>query len=106
VGANFAAPDVHLAAAGVFLTKSLWPDIIVALVITGLFLVSVSRVLRQANSGCGWQTVNEWAAPVVVVVADRADTTLHSATSPSENWFQGLSAWLRSREALAEPVAP
>ena len=39
---------VILAAAGVFLTNTVWPDIIVGLLITGLFLVSASRVLRQA----------------------------------------------------------
>ena len=39
---------VILAAAGVFLTNTVWPDIIVGLIITGLFLVSASHVLRQA----------------------------------------------------------
>jgi Co/Zn/Cd efflux system component len=39
---------VILAAAGMFLTNTVWPDITVGLLITGLFLVSASRVLRQA----------------------------------------------------------
>jgi cation diffusion facilitator family transporter len=39
---------VILAAAGVFLTHTIWPDIIVGLLITGLVLVSASRVLRQS----------------------------------------------------------
>jgi cation diffusion facilitator family transporter len=39
---------VILAAVGVFLTNTIWPDIVVGLLITGLFLVSASRVLRQA----------------------------------------------------------
>jgi cation diffusion facilitator family transporter len=39
---------VILAAAGVFLTNTIWPDIIVGLLITGLFLLSSLRVLRQA----------------------------------------------------------
>jgi cation diffusion facilitator family transporter len=41
---------VILAAAGVFFTNTIWPDITVGLLITGLFLVSASRVLRQAIS--------------------------------------------------------
>jgi cation diffusion facilitator family transporter len=39
---------VLLAAAGVFLTNTVWPDIAVGLLITGLFLGSSVRVLRQA----------------------------------------------------------
>jgi Co/Zn/Cd efflux system component len=39
---------VIFAGAGVFLTNTIWPDIIVGLLITGLFLVSASRVLRRA----------------------------------------------------------
>jgi cation diffusion facilitator family transporter len=39
---------VILAAASVFLTSTIWPDIAVGLLITGLFLVSSFRVLRQA----------------------------------------------------------
>jgi Co/Zn/Cd efflux system component len=39
---------VILAAAAVFLTNTIWPDIFVGLSITGLFLASASRVLRQA----------------------------------------------------------
>jgi cation diffusion facilitator family transporter len=40
---------VILAAAGVLLTNTIWPDIVVGLLITGLFLASASRVLRQAT---------------------------------------------------------
>jgi cation diffusion facilitator family transporter len=39
---------VILAAAGVFFTNTIWPDISVGLIITGLFLVSSLRVLRQS----------------------------------------------------------
>lgn len=45
LAANF---GVILAAAGVFLTNTVWPDIVVGLLITGLFLVTSLRVLRQA----------------------------------------------------------
>ena len=41
---------VILAAAGVFLTNTIWPDIAVGLLITGLFLRSSIHVLRQATS--------------------------------------------------------
>jgi cation diffusion facilitator family transporter len=41
---------VILAAAGVFVTNTVWPDIIVGLLITSLFLMSASRVLRRAVS--------------------------------------------------------
>jgi Co/Zn/Cd efflux system component len=40
---------VLLAAAGVFFTHSIWPDIVVGLLITGLFLGSSLRVLQQAR---------------------------------------------------------
>jgi cation diffusion facilitator family transporter len=41
---------VILAAAGVFITNTIWPDIAVGLLITGLFLRSSLHVLRQAAS--------------------------------------------------------
>ena len=41
---------VILAAAGVYLTSMVWPDIVVGLAITGLFLRSSFHVLRQAAS--------------------------------------------------------
>ena len=41
---------VLLAAAGVFFTDTVWPDIVVGLLITGLFLCSSLHVLRQATS--------------------------------------------------------
>jgi Co/Zn/Cd efflux system component len=47
---------VILAAAGVFLTKSIWPDIIIGVLITGLFLTSSIRVLGQAISE--WRDVS------------------------------------------------
>jgi Co/Zn/Cd efflux system component len=37
-------------AAGVFLTHTIWPDIIVGLAITALFLRSSVHVLRQATN--------------------------------------------------------
>jgi Co/Zn/Cd efflux system component len=41
---------VLLAAAGVFFTRTIWPDIIVGLAITALFLRSSVHVLRQATN--------------------------------------------------------
>jgi Co/Zn/Cd efflux system component len=41
---------VLLAAAGVFFTRSIWPDILVGLAITALFLRSSVHVLRQATN--------------------------------------------------------
>jgi cation diffusion facilitator family transporter len=41
---------VILAAAGVFFTNTVWPDVVVGLLITGLFLRSSVHVLRQAAS--------------------------------------------------------
>jgi Co/Zn/Cd efflux system component len=39
---------VLLAAAGVFLTHTVWPDITIGLLITGLFLWSAIRIVREA----------------------------------------------------------
>jgi cation diffusion facilitator family transporter len=39
---------VLLAAAGVSLTRTIWPDITVGLLITGVFLWSASRIMREA----------------------------------------------------------
>ena len=41
---------VLMAAAGVFLTGSIWPDIAVGLVITALFLWSAIRIVREASA--------------------------------------------------------
>jgi Co/Zn/Cd efflux system component len=40
---------VLLAAAGVFLSHTIWPDIMVGLLITGLFLWSAIRIVREAT---------------------------------------------------------
>jgi Co/Zn/Cd efflux system component len=47
LAANF---GVLLAAAGVYFTNTVWPDVVVGLSITGLFLRSSFHVLRQATS--------------------------------------------------------